>query len=337
MRGRFNWLADWRLHSLELFIAARSLCSGLTTFLGARNLANESWLVAFLFTTGIQGSMFFVAHRATAAQPNGQGRRLFSLYASWLLLALFSVYSSALGMFELQQGSIKADHDRASLIQEWRAAVAELSDFRAQALTAVRTRTRDTSLQPAFEKNREIAYHRAHREYSPKEKQTLKSRLDALTGAEGKLGALKPPAATPPSDLQQARAALDPAFAEAGDIYASLPEDIRSETRAPRRAFGAIAPEDLQKLFRLEMQTRSGPALFMVLIAFLLDFLPIALRYAGRPRRSLAEVIRYSRRSFAQDRCGSGLCGDRDAAVRDGAGAGWPVRYGARSPEDGRS
>jgi hypothetical protein len=42
----------------------------------------------------------------------------------------------------------------------------------------------------------------------------------------------------------------------------------------------------------MEFQSRSAPALLMTLIAFLLDFLPLAIRYACRPRRSLAQAIR---------------------------------------------
>ncbi|MEW6213133.1 MAG: hypothetical protein AB1631_32850 [Acidobacteriota bacterium] len=283
-------LADWRSHLLELFIAALTVCSGLTTFIGARNLVNDSWLVAALFTAGIQGSMYVVAYYATTKKKGT--RRTLSLYFAWMLLAIFSVYSSALGMFELQLASLRNDHQRASLTAEWRAAVDHISSFRAQALAIVRAKARETSLLLTFERNRERSARRSRLPYSPRERQTLNARLAALTETERRFAAMRPLASAPPDRIPDATAALDAAFAQAADLHSALPDDCRAQAPLPRRSFGQTIPEDLQKAFWMELQSRSAPALLITLIAFLLDFLPIAVRYACRERRSLAQVIR---------------------------------------------
>jgi hypothetical protein len=301
MHDMKNRIGDWRVYLLELFVIGLSLCSGLTTFIGARQLVNESYLVALLFTLGIQGSMYVVAHRATLNQF-GSRRRAFALYATWLLLALFSVYSSALGMFELQRDSLRKDHDRSALISEWRSAVEEIAAFQSQALTVIRTHQREAELQLTLEKNRETAYRKARRPYPSKEKQIIQARLTLLQSGERKLLESKPLPATTPDDNQQARSMLDDAFLKVADAYAQMPEDCRSESRLPRRSFAATVPEDLQKAFWVEVKSYSGPAFIMLLIAFLLDFLPISIRYACSPRRSMAEKVRSLRLSLCEIR-----------------------------------
>jgi hypothetical protein len=111
---------------------------------------------------------------------------------------------------------------------------------------------------------------------------------------------MKPLASAPPEKIHNARSALDAAMAEVADLHALMPDDCRAQVALPRRSFGLALPEDLQKAFWMELQMRSAPAFFMLLIAFLLDFLPIAIRRAYRPRRSLAEKIRAARLASRQ-------------------------------------
>src|SRR5436189_3051367 len=56
--------------------------------------------------------------------------RTLALCLTWTLLAFFSVYSSALGMFELQKDSLKLDHTRAAVVEQWQTAENERSEER---------------------------------------------------------------------------------------------------------------------------------------------------------------------------------------------------------------
>jgi hypothetical protein len=291
-----NKAQNWREYLLEIFVIALTLCSALTTFVGARKLVNEVWLVAALFTAGIQGGLYYVAHCATNDVGKNLRRKTISLYLTWLLLSIFSVYSSALGMFELQKDSLRNDHERNALAGQWRLAADEITRFRTNALSWLTGKIEEVGLQFTLEKAKEQASRKLHKDYSPREKQTLKSRLDSLNTAKQKVEQVKILGASTPSKSEDIRAALDAAFASATDAYALLPEGCRSQYAAPRNAFTETLPTDIQKAFWAEVQSRSVPAILMLLIAFLLDFLPISIRFASQPKKAPADKIINARR-----------------------------------------
>ena len=297
MRELYTWLSNWRHHLAEIVIVAGTAGSALTTFMGARKLVSESLIVAGLLTFFFQGGLFVVAHAATdGTKPNHRPRTL-ALLLTWLMLAFFSVYSSAIGAFELVKDSLKNDHSRAGVVSQWQDAQGQISEFKTKALTWLTQDKQDVEIRLNAERERKRAADRTNRRFSTSRLQALSVRLDALNDAEAKIREVKL-GGTPPPKTEDAVAALDAAFDSAKSAYTSLPEEGRAQCAEPRRALAGEPPDDLQKAFWAEVRAGSPPALEALLIAALLDSLPALLRYAGRSRRTLAEKIRGARRSL---------------------------------------
>jgi hypothetical protein len=287
----------WRDLLREAVIIAGSAGSGITTYMGAHQLVNASALVAALLTLFFQGGMYVAAHFANESMHAHRRPRTLALCLTWTLLAFFSVYSSALGMFELQKDSLKLDHTRAAVVQQWQAAEKEITDFKTKALAWLTKSKQDVSLRLTFERNRERAAHSSRRAYSPVEKQKIQSQLDALNSAESKAQQIKLLSGTTPAKTDDAVKIMDEAFGSAAEAFSALPDDGKAQCPVPRQVPAATQPEELQKAFWAEVQARSAPAMMMLLIAFLMDFLPVLLRYASRPKRTLAEKITGARRT----------------------------------------
>jgi hypothetical protein len=294
-----DWLTPrkWREAFREAVIIAGSAGSGLTTFIGAHQLVNASAVVAFLLTLFFQGGMYVAAHLATDSAHAHKRPRTLALCLTWTLLAFFSVYSSALGMFELQKDSLKLDHTRAAVVQQWQAAEKEITDFKTKALAWLTKSKQDVSLKLTFERNRERAARFSRQLYSPIEKQKLQSQFDALNSAESKAQQIKLLSGTTPAKTDDAVKTMDEAFASAAEAFSTFPDDGKTQCPVPHQSPAAAQPEELQKAFWAEVQARSAPALVMILVAFLMDFLPVLLRYASRPKRTLAEKITGARRT----------------------------------------
>jgi hypothetical protein len=294
-----DWLTPRKLREAfrEAVIIAGTAGSGLTTFMGAHQLVNASAVVALLLTLFFQGGMYVAAHLANESAHAHKRPRTLALCLTWALLAFFSVYSSALGMFELQKDSLKLDHARAAVVQQWQAAEKEIGDFKTKALAWLTKGKQDVSLKLTFERNRERAARASRQPYSPVEKQKLQSQLEALNGAEAKAQQIKPLSGTTPEKTDDAVKAMDEAFASVADAFAALPDDGKSQCPVPHQAPAAEQPEEVQKAFWAEVQARSAPAMVMLLVAFLMDFLPVMLRYASRPKKTLAEKITGARRA----------------------------------------
>lgn len=294
-----NWLSPrrWRDSFREVVIIAGSVASGLTTFVGAHQLVNSSALVAALLTLFFQGGMYVAAQVANESARAGRRPRTLALCLAWTLLAFFSVYTSALGMFDIQKDSLKNDHTRAAVVRQWQAAEREIADFRTKALAWLTKEKQDVTLELTVERNRERAARAARRNYSPVAKQTIQSRLDALNGSERKVLEVKPLSGSAPGKTEDAVAAMDEAYISSSVAFSSLPDEGKAECPPPARAPVNAQPEELQKAFWAEVKSGSVPAMVMLLVAFLMDFLPLFLRYASQPRRTLAETILAARRA----------------------------------------
>lgn len=293
MKKRFNWRSKLN----EVVIIAGSAASALTTFVGAHQLVNSNSVVAALFTLFIQGGMYTVAHLASDGQrPHRRPRKLL-LSMTFALLAFFSVYSSALGMFELQKDSIALDQTRGAVTEQWRVAADEITDFKTSALAWLTKAKQEVTLQITYEKNRERLARGTRQPYSPVAKQSLLSRLEMLNGAERKVHQVELLSGIAPPKNEDAVAVMDKAFNVCAEAFSVLPDEGKSQAPAPRRVAVVSPPQELQKAFWAEVQARSAPAMMMLLIALLLDILPVLLRYASQPKRSLAEKIIGARRA----------------------------------------
>jgi hypothetical protein len=291
-----NELKNWRSHLGEIVIVAGTAASALTTFLGARKLVNDNFIVAGLLTLFFQGGLFVVAHFATdRSRPNHRPRTLV-LCLTWVLLALFSIYSSAIGAFELIKDSLKKDHSRGSLVVQWQASERDISGFKTKALSWVTEAIRDVEPRLNSERERKRVADMKNRPYAIGRLQTLATQLKALKDAEAKVQAIKL-SGVPPDKNEEAVAALDNAFEAAKAAYASLPEEARAQFTEPHRSATPNGPDDLQKAFWAEVQAGSAPALVILLIAALMDFLPALLRYASRSKKTLAEKLHDARRA----------------------------------------
>lgn len=292
-----NWLKQWRSNFGEIVIIAGTIGSGVTTWVGAYKLVSESALVATLLAVFFQGGLFTVAHFATDKnQPHRHPRKI-ALLAAWLLLATFSVYASALGMFELVKPSLKSDNLRADVVAQWRDAEKEIANFKTNALGWLTKATDDVNLKLAFERNRERVALSKGKFYRPTRRLTLAAQLETLTAAENATQSVKLLSGTTPTKVEDAIKVLDDAFASAKAAYASLPDEGKTLCPEPRRTLPPDRPEEMQKAFWAEAKAGSAPVKAMFLFAFLLDFLPGLLRYASRPKRTLAEKIHGSRRT----------------------------------------
>jgi hypothetical protein len=292
-----KWLKHWRTNFGEIVIIAGTIGSGVTTWVGAYKLVSESALVATLLAVFFQGGLFTVAHLATDKnQPHRHPRKI-ALMAAWLLLASFSVYASALGMFELVKPSLKSDNLRADVVAQWRDAEKEIDNFKTNALAWLTKAKDDVNLKVAFERNRERVALGKGKSYPPTKRLTLAARLETLTSAENTTQSVKLLSGTTPAKVEDAIKMLDEAFASAKAAYVALPDEGKSVCPEPRRALPADRPDEIQKAFWAEAKAGSAPVKAMFLFAFLLDFLPGLLRYASRPKRTLAAKVHNTRRA----------------------------------------
>src|SRR5215216_1484473 len=298
MKNEFaNWLKHWRSNFGEIVIIAGTVSSGVTTWVGAYKLVSESVLVATLLTVFFQGGLFTVAHLATDKnQPHRHPRKV-ALLAAWLLLASFSVYASALGMFELVKPSLKSDNLRADVVTQWRDAEKEIATFKTNALGWLTKAKDQVNLKAHFERNRERVAVSKGRSYGATRRLTLAAQLETLTSAESAAQSVRLLSGTTPTKVEDAIKMLDDSFASAKTAYAVLPDEGKSVCPEPRRKLSADRPEETQKALWAEAKAGSAPVKAMFLVAFLLDFLPGLLRYASRRKRTLAEKIHISRRA----------------------------------------
>lgn len=272
----------------------------MTTGVGAYAYVNQNLLVALVFTLFVQGSMFAIGHYlcAGALNPNDDGRkrrRALLLMLTWVFFAGFSVYFSALGLFQLQHHSLKQDQARSSLIDQWNHAASEVGRFKTGAMTAVTQLRQSTAVDLKVEQVRARQARIEHRAYSPEALQRLVAQGTALNNAEAKLRNVRLLSVVTPENSDEARQVLDQTFSSAKEAYAALPEQVRTRLTEPQSITAAEVSEQIQEAFWYELKARSATVLAIVVLAFLLDLLPLQLRFAATPRRTLDERMLDSR------------------------------------------
>ena len=132
-----EWLKNWKRNLLELFVIAGILASAFTTYTGAYQLVNRSVPVALLFTAFFQGGIYVVGHYTSVTEPERERRRTFTLCLVWAVLAFFSVYASSLGMFDIQQESLRSDRSRVNVFRQWTDAAKALAEFKTRGLAEI--------------------------------------------------------------------------------------------------------------------------------------------------------------------------------------------------------
>lgn len=291
-----NWLNNWKRNLLEVFVIAGILASAFTTYKGAFLLVNHSVFVALLFTAFFQGGMYVVGHYSSVSDHERERRRTVSLCTVWIVFAFFSVYASALGMFDIQQDSLRSDRARVNVFTQWKEAAKAIAEFKTRALAAVNQAKQATTLDLNIERAHARAARAQHQTYSTNNLQRLSSELSAIQNGENKLRDLKLLSITPPDDSEDARRRLDEAFAGVGDAYATIPERVRATIIQPRPIEPTEISANIQKAFWEELKARSVPVLLVVVFALMLDFLAPLVLFATTPKPTMPERILGGRR-----------------------------------------
>jgi hypothetical protein len=279
----------------EIFLVTGFIGSGFTTCIGAYEIFNQSWVVAIAIGGFFQGLMYVIGRYLTKSIDR-RHRRTIMLCVAWGALAIFSVYASALAMFQLQAESLKRDHARSAVNGQWNETAKAIADFKTQALTEINSTKQAKSLEITSERNRIRAARSERKPYSTETLQKLSAELGALTSAESKLQQIRLLGIALPDKTEDAQGRLSDALAGVNDSYASLPEQVRSRVTLPRLPEAPQFPEHIQKAFWKELLTGSAPALLMVLFAAILDLLPPFVRFASSSRQTLDERILNYRR-----------------------------------------
>lgn len=292
-RKSSNRSIDFDPHLREIFLIAGFIGSGFTTCKGAFEIFDQNWLVALAIGGFFQGLMYVIG-RYLVKSSNRQHRRTFMLCAAWGALAIFSIYASALAMFQLQEGSLKRDHARSSVTDQWNETARAIADFKTHAMTELNSAKQAKTLEITSERNRLRAARAGHRPYSTETLQKLTSELGGLTSAESKLQQVHLLSLAVPDKTEDAQRVLGEALASVNEAYAALPEPVRARVSLPRLPEAPQVPEHVQKAFWKELLSGSAPAGLMVFFAAILDLLPPFVRFASSPKQTLDErVLRF--------------------------------------------
>jgi hypothetical protein len=274
----------------EIFLIAGFIGSGFTTCMGAYEIFNQSWLVALAIGGFFQGLMCVIG-RYLVKSSDRRHRRTIMLCAAWGALATFSIYASALAMFQLQEESLKRDHTRSSVTGQWNETARAIAEFKTSAMAEMNSARQAKNLEITGERSRIRAARADRRPYSTETLQRLTAELGAITSAEGKLRQIRLLSIALPDKTEEAQRALDDALSGLNDSYAALPEQVRSHMSLPRLPEAPQLPEHIQKAFWKELLSGSAPAVLMVFFAAILDLLPPFVRFASSPRQTLDERI----------------------------------------------
>lgn len=286
---------DFDPHLREVFLVAGFIGSGFTTCIGAYEIFNHNWLVALAIGGFFQGLMYMIG-RYLVKSSDRRHRRTLMPCAAWGALAAFSVYASALAMFQLQAESLKRDSARVSVTEQWNETAKALADFKTRAMTEINSAKQAKNLEITSERNHIRAVRVARRPYSTETMQRLMSELSTITNAENKIQQVRLLNIALPDKTEDAQAALGQSLAGVQDAYAALPEQARSRVSLPRLPEAPQFPEHIQKAFWKELLSGSTPAILMVFFAAVLDLLPPLVRFACSPKQTLDERILNYRR-----------------------------------------
>jgi hypothetical protein len=277
----------------EVSVLALTICSWITSYIGALQLVNSDKLVALLFAVGIQGMMLVLAHTAArSTTTNHERANPLKLLLGWALCACFSIYTSALGAYQLQMGSVNSEHERQTVQQKWEAAANELSHFRTNALIWLGEKSRDLNTQISVEKKRIQAARANRRPYSNETLVQLTAQDKSIEAAKGVVGQVVQLSNSIPKSPEDARQEMDKAYASAAEAFSAMPAELRLSNPLPHPTPEPMLSEDRQTSFFAELKQKSAPAVVALVVAFLLDVIPLYIIWAHKPSRSLADRIR---------------------------------------------
>ncbi|MGH9343582.1 MAG: hypothetical protein ACRD19_07470 [Terriglobia bacterium] len=274
---------------LEISVACLTIASAVATYTGALHLVNGKPWTAAVFTVAIQGALLAVAHLAQRHQAQ-RSRAL--LVVAWVATASFSIFTSALGILDLQKKSIQNSHDRQDMQHTWAASADEVRGFyigcRAWLSDALVSNVADLHA----ERERERSARRLHESYSRDDLYSLYRERRSLLAIEKELR--NPPfiGSKAPDSVSDARADLDHTFAQADLIYSKMPKAFRTSQSAPVPPAEKAQPQSNQDLLIEEIHSGSVRGRVILGIAILLDALPAILLAALKRRRGLAAWIR---------------------------------------------
>jgi hypothetical protein len=286
-----DWLKNWKRNLLEVFVIAGILASAFTTFTGAYQLVNKSILVALLFTAFFQGGLYVIGHYTSVSEHERERRRTFTLCLVWAVLAFFSVYASALGMFDIQQDSLRSDRSRVNVFKQWTDAAKGLAEFKTRGLTEINQAKQAAGLDLNIERSHVRAARAQHKAYPTDNLQKLSSDLAGLQSAETKLREVRLLSITPPENSGDAQRLIDEAFASAGEAHAAIPDRLRTRVTLPRPIDTTEISVNIQKAFWGELAARSIPVILIVTFALMLDLLAPLVLFATAQKRTLPERI----------------------------------------------
>jgi hypothetical protein len=274
----------------EIFLIVGFLGSGFTTCKGAYEIFNQNWFVALAIGGFFQGLMYVIG-RYLVKPSDRRHRRTLMLLAAWGALAAFSIYASALAMFQLQEESLKRDHARGSVTDQWNETARAIADFKTRAMTEMNSAKQAKNLEITGERNRFRSARAGHRQYSTETLQKLISELGVVTSAENRLQQVRLLNIALPDKTEDAQRTLGEALTSVNESYAALPEQVRSRVSLPRLPEAPQFPEHIQKAFWKELLSGSAPAILMVFFAAILDLLPPFVRFASSPKQTLDERV----------------------------------------------
>jgi len=286
-----KWLTDWKRNLLEVFVIAGVLASGFTTLTGAYQLVNRNLFVALLFSLFIQGGLFIVSHYTSVNGDDRKHRRTFTLWIVWLILAFFSVYTSSLGMFEIQRSALRDDRARSGIFNQWNEAAKSISDFKTRSLAEINQTRQATTLELNVERGRARAARLQRRPYSTENIQRLNAELAALANAEKRVREIRLLSIATPENSEDARRALDETFGSVNEAYAALPEQLRARIIVPQPSEPTEISEHIQKQFWDELLNSSIPVILIVIFSLLIDLLPPLVLFATSPKQTLPERV----------------------------------------------
>ena len=293
---------DFDPHLRELFLVTGFIGSGVTTCAGAYEIFNHNWVVAIAIGGFFQGLMYVVG-RYLVKPADRRHRRTFMLSSAWAALAVFSIYASALTMFQLQQASLRRDHARSSVTTQWNETAKAIADFKTRAMTELNAVKQTKSLEITSERNRVRVARAERRPYSAEALQKLTSDLGVINNGEIRLRQLRLLGIAPPDRTEDAQSALGEALGGVSEAYSALPEQVRSRVSLPRLPEAPQFPEQIQNAFWKELLSGSAPAALMVVFAAILDLVPPFVRFASSPKQTLDERILSVRRWRRRIKC----------------------------------
>lgn len=284
---------------LSFSVIALAVASGVATYEGALRLVSGRQWVALCFTCGIQGGSLATAHLLSLNNSTNL-RSKAMVFVAWLAATWFSVFTSSLGIMELQRAAIQGDHSHAAMQADWNASGDALRQFYTGAGSWVADNVVANQIALRRERTQELAARAQNQKYSTQDRDDLRWTASTLAKTQKQLSNVMPIGSVPPISVVDARGAMDRAFDQAASIYANMPGAFRATHSVPTQPKLQIQSEDPQDELVREIQSGSIQGRIILGIAVVLDLLPVLLYAALKRRRSAAQWIRDRKRNASE-------------------------------------